>query len=354
MTFEPSDNFVIEVDLAAIDYPETASVIHAKRIVFDYEAGKEILGFYTAEFVLQEERFDADGKTILANSAELSHIFRVGYDIWEEGMPHESRKPTDWMSYEANLKDSSQNILVNIADSINWISDQRREILPYVSNTELPDLLFADAQAELMDMICGLGIGEADMPLLDQDYTYTLPAEKQSFLNEIAGFTADYSNYSDGYTFRFRQEFGGIPLNWMEWNTRIAGQSVSANVQQIFGSVSVNGERSLLMKNLVSPHTYHEVRPIVSPVIIIEQVNEILSASLTDDIYYLSDIELCYAIFETDVRDELVLYPYWLVPLEVETDISGTGRTRVNWDRDIYAFNAFTGELVNSVSLPVE
>jgi len=368
LTFEPSDNFVIEVDLAAIDYPETASVIHAKRIIFDYEAGKEALGFLLPEQILIDERFDSVEKVIIAKDNTYQSSLNVSYDPWQEGMSHDMRQPTGFAHFVRRLVDGGSPLHTMCTNPLYWQASSWRTISPYVTSEELSDLSLADAQSVLTDIMRDLGVSAADLPEIDLDYTRAILSENQfsvaysetlSWPEEVSpedyGWTAEkLALQPDAYTVRFRQKIAGIPLNWMEWNSRIAQKTVEAVRQQVHGSVATDGTLSLTMSNMVSPHTYGEARNIVSPMVVVEQLNDMIAASLTDDIYYLSDIELCYAIFETDVRDELVLYPYWIVPLEVETDISGTGRTRVNWDRDIYAFNAFTGELVNSVSLPVE
>lgn len=364
LTFEPSDNFVIEVDLAAIDYPETASVIHAKRIIFDYEAGKEALGFLLPEQILIDERFDSVAKVIIAKDNTYQSSLNVSYDPWQEGMSHDMRQPTGFAYFVRRLVDGGSPLHTMCTDPHHWQASRWRTISPYVTSEELSDLSLADAQLTLTDIMRDLGVSAADLPEIDLDYTRAILSENQfsvaysetlSVSPEDFGWTAEkLALQPDAYTVRFRQKIAGIPLNWMEWNSRIAQQTVEAVRQQVHGSVATDGTLSLTMGNLVSPHTYGETRNIVSPMVVVEQLNDMIAASLSDGVYYLSDIELCYAIFETDVRDELVLYPYWVVPLEYEGYLVGSGVVRTNLDRDIYAFNAFTGELVNSVSLPVE
>ena len=368
ITFEPSDNFVIEIDLAAIDYPETASVIHAKRIIFDYEAGKEALGFLSPEQVLIDERFDAVEKVIITKDHTYQRNFNVAYDPWEEGMSHDTRRPTGYAYFVRRWADGGRALHIECADSYKWSACEWRTISPYVTSEELSDLSLADAQSTLTDIMRDLGVNAADMPEIDLDYTRAILSENQfsvaysetlSWPEEISpedyGWTAeDMARQPDAYTIRFRQKIAGIPLNWLEWNNRIAKQTVEAVRQQVFGSVGTDGTISLNMSNLVSPYAYGETRKIVSPMMVIEQINNMLADSLSDTMYYLSDIELCYAIFETDVRDELVLYPFWVVPLEAEQYLAGSGLVRYNLNGNIYAFNAFTGELINSVDLPTE
>ncbi len=373
-------NLVLAVDLDAVEYAPTASVTKADRVLYDYETKKEFVLSLVEELQQREERYDAIGRICVADSDQFQYVWNVHFDYTSDVLS-ESRGQIGVATY----RKARQNIRYHIPnDVLNWQMEDASIADGFFGSGELSDLPFDTAFATLTELMVDLGVPTEAFPELDQTRTYALSVEDQiAYINTSSHYgqqlcdpetgewvmqppelsAEDIALLSDSYVMYFRQSFGGIPLTDLNWARRKGGHAIT---QSIGGFVSADGSCALYLDNLVVPGEQGAARQVVSPKVVVENLKKFLTEDFPDDpyvrgeeyytdhVFYLSKIELCYAIFEPDARDELVLYPYWVIPLEKEyTDAFGNVRRKVD-AHDIFAFNAFTGELVDLVTLPKE
>ncbi len=292
-------NLVLTVDLDAVEYALTASVIKADRVLYDYEAKKLSLD---AELQLLEERYDAIGRIYVADSDQFKYVWSVQFDHTSDVLS-ESRGQIGVATY----RKARQNIRYHIPDDVlHW---------------QMADASIADA-----------------FPESDQTRTYALSVEDQiAYINTSGHYgqqlrdpetgewvmqlpdlsAEDVALLSDSYVLCFRQSFGGIPLTDLDWARRKGGHAIT---QSIGGFVSADGSCALHLDDLVVPGEQGAARQVVSPKVVVENLKKFLTEDFPDDpyvggeeyytnhVFYLSKIELCYAIFEPAARDELVLY----------------------------------------------
>ncbi len=368
LPFEIADNLTLEIDITSVKVPETASVIKARRLIFDEAGTVEVFGMKDGECVPVEERVDAVGYVCICERGELSQTLVMFYD---EPFGAPDRKSNGNMYFTSSTVGGESNTAEMMsADAADYSPSVRREIMKYASAEDIGEFRYDESLEFMENLLRGLGVEEAVFPKLTVSCSLT-EADLAEYRLSV-GFDPETGEpieslpqdelaaLSDSFTFRWRQEFGGIPVNCANWFWRIAPNE-SAQVQTITGYRSANGAFGIRISQLVVPTEYGEAGKVAELETVVGKLNDQISEILSDAQYFLADAELCYAIFETDVKNELVLYPLWVLSLEtvekINAGFDANGQPiyeehREMHNRNIYAYDGFTGELMNDIRLP--
>ena len=119
-------------------------------------------------------------------------------------------------------------------------------------------------------------------------------------------------------------------------------------MQTIYATSSENGAYNFELTNIIKSAESGEKRSLIPFEEAYAKLLDIYTSVILTDPCRLVDAELCYAIFETDDVETVMLYPIWvLIVKELHPDL---GPECYNYYA--YAFDAFTGERIVGNTMP--
>ena len=341
----------IEFDGSALDTPEAAPVITAKRVIFDKDAAASVLmqGAY-------EETVEGEGNVLRSEHDGVFEILTRRLD--RAGKPVELRAPVGMLDYRSST-DGKTDLAARVGSVLGggdpageWMWLKR-----FVGDEDFPDFSADEARTQVRNILRRLGVPDD----LENTLTHRLSAEEQeSELRDYLSIDEEPSLLSDAYILRYRQSFDGIPVNTIDWYRGIvkapAGEAGDyAPWQFCYAVVSADGDLSLHLENIFEADSKTEAKAMISYDEALGKLGEVFGGTLLLTDKYLVDAELCYAIYETDTRDTFMLYPLWIFSLADCSfeDLEGMSNLeRRHYYADIYTFDAFTGEQIITIAPP--
>ena len=342
------DGFVLDVELPEA-YPESARVISAQRLAFD---ASSILA------ATEDENYGE--KTVLEGAGLAYRDFRDGgfyfaLSSLDGNFGDEDRRSTGALSFSfVSDEDVSMGmVLTNLGSDLCSFSTSARRTAE--SFEAVPDSNEAAALLSLADKYEGvfekMGV---NLQSLLTEKTCLVPSADQAHLGKDLVGELPEDQFTEGSLLSWRQYFDGIPVNRYPWETRINQQNNSGLTQQITAYENGAGTYGFNIRNVMIPVDSSEEKPVVSCESVMSDLNDRLLSLFSDEVYYLAEIELCYLIYEAGEED-FVLYPAWILIVDsvgetmVEDETVSVRRTD---ERLIFTYDAFTGELIQTVDVP--
>ena len=355
-------NFFINFDGSSLDIPETASVIHVEKVIFDpYETAEALLQHKDAEY-----NMDGEGPTWRHwIGDEIDEFLTVPYT----GMSWSTnRSPSGIVRYKLGDIDFDWDVgyrfsVHNLApfydrqDFSKNVNANR-----YLGTEDFDDLTLSDAKETLDSALAAIGVpmdglvntrtfrlsvDDQDQYLKDEDaYWAALWAEHDIEYDNHYWSPDAYDTLSNSFTFEYRQVFDGIPITGTEWSNKWVPE------QAVYGHVSANGNSSIYVYNVYEETSREEARTLATYNEALESLIAVFEDSDLQFEHHLIDAELCYGIYNDNE-----LYPLWVFTVLDDHEISYTGfigdDTYIDSRTQFYTFDGFTGEFIVASDAPL-
>lgn len=343
-------NLNVHIDASAMTTPGAAGILKTNRVIFDMEA-------VSAALLRSPDVTDGEEGS--------GWIWRgdPGEDDWYEFLEVDfdgkylepDRKQVGTLGYRYERESQIYTLPGNVQELLR----------PYNNN------LYGEVYAENFkgdegfdDLTLSEACGRVEYALR----SVGVPSERLERIGTYR-FEGEGLGCSDTFVFEYRQIVDGIPICSTNWhrgvdNTSGAVYGTVPEMQCILAEVGADGSFELNIWDVCGAdmETVRSDVPIISCEDALGKLGEVFSETILIEPVHCVSAELFYAIYETDTRDELILYPLWCFTVLSEKEYAEYSALSDLQDEqyafasnnagELYVFDAITGERVNSVIIP--